>query len=170
MGGLIVLRTLFLHPDLPLRSAAVSAPLLGVKVKLNPIKILGAHVLARIWGSLHMNSEIDPGLLSHDTAVGEAYLADRLVHTKGTPRFYVEMQKAIADTLTRESGIEVPLQMLIPTEDSIVDSNRALTFFQKLKHREKELRTYEGFYHEIFNEIGKERVFQDLAAWIRTHD
>lgn len=169
LGGLIGLRTAFLHPTLPIHSLTVSAPLLGVKVELPLVKRAGAQVLSRIWGSLHMASEIDARLVSHDPEVVDAYRADRLVHRKGTPRFYTELLKAIADTKSRESGLEVPLQMIVPLQDSIVDPEASLEFFRNLKHREKQLRTYPGFFHESFNEIGKEQAFEDLRSWINTH-
>ena len=116
-----------------------------------------------------MTTELDARLLSHDSEVVDAYLADRLVHRKGTPRFYVEMTRAIVDTLKRDSGIQVPTQFLVPMADTIVDSEATLRFFRNLKLREKQLHTYPGFYHEPFNEIGKEQVFEDLRKWIQKH-
>ena len=169
LGGLIALRMLFLHPSLPIRSVTVSAPLLGVKVEVPFAKRAAAQVLSRVWGSLHMNSEIDARAISHDSEVVEAYLSDRLVHKKGTPRFYTELLGAINDTIRRDSGIEVPLQMIVPLQDALVDSEASLGFFRNLKHREKQLRTYPGFFHESFNEVGKEQAFEDLRAWINTH-
>jgi acylglycerol lipase len=169
MGGLITLRMLLLHSGLPLQSVTVSAPLLGILVPLAVSKRAAAQVLARVWGSLHMSTEVDAKTLSHDPEVAEAYVADRLVHNKGTPRFYVELVRAIADTVRRDSGIDVPLQMLIPLQDQVVDSEIAMKFFRELKLREKQLRTYPGFYHESFNEIGKEQAFEDLRTWINTH-
>jgi acylglycerol lipase len=169
LGGLILLRTLFLHPGLPLQSVTLSAPLLGVRVELPLAKRMAAHLMSRVWGSLHMTSEIDPKQVSHDSEVAEAYTADRLTHGKGTPRFYVELMNAIADTLTRDSGIDIPFQLLVPLEDRIVDPDASLRFFRNLKSREKRLRTYPGFYHESFNEIGKEQAFEDLRSWINMH-
>ncbi|MFT7624555.1 MAG: alpha-beta hydrolase superfamily lysophospholipase [Myxococcota bacterium] len=34
---------------------------------------------------------------------------------------------------------------------------------------DKELRWYDGLYHEIFNETIKEEVFSDLDAWLKKH-
>jgi alpha-beta hydrolase superfamily lysophospholipase len=169
MGGLILLRTLRLHPHLPFRSASISAPLLKIKVPLPAMKKMGARLLSRVWGSLHMTTELDATHLSHDQEVVEAYTADRLVHSKGTPRFYTELTSAMEDTLSKDSGIQVPLQVMIPMQDQIVDPEAGLQFFRALKLRDKLLKTYAGFYHEPFNEIGKEQVFEDLALWIKSH-
>lgn len=169
MGGLVALRMMLLHPSLPVKTLTVSAPLLGVKVELPLAKRAGAHLLSRIWSTLHMTSEIDARHVSHDPEVVEAYKTDRLNHGKGTPRFYTELLHAMADTNRRDSGIEVPLQMLIPMQDLLADSEKSLAFFRNLKHREKQLKTYPGFYHESFNEVGKEQAFEDLRSWINTH-
>ena len=33
---------------------------------------------------------------------------------------------------------------------------------------EKTLHVYDGFFHEVFNDPERGRVFQDLAAWLAT--
>jgi alpha-beta hydrolase superfamily lysophospholipase len=169
MGGLIALRTLFLHPSLPISSATISAPLLGIKVELPLVKRVAAHVLSRVWSTLHMTSELDANLLTHDKEVVQAYQVDRLVHSKGTPKFYTELQVAMADTLSRHEGIQHSVQMLIPMQDRIVDPEKAVSFFRSLKLRDKALKTYPTFFHEPFNEVGKEQVFEDLNSWIKSH-
>jgi len=169
MGGLIALRTLFLQPNLPIKSATVSAPLLGVKVPVPAIKKAAGQVLSRLWGSIHMRNELDPRLVSHDAEVVQAYQQDRLVHDKVTPRFYTELQSAIADTMARDSGMNYPLQIVVPLQDAIVDPEASLAFFRALKHRDKQLKTYPGFFHEPVNELGKEQVFEDIRTWITRH-
>lgn len=169
MGGLIALRTILKHHTLPIHSVSISAPLLGVRLAVNPIKKGAAYALSRLWGSLHMTTEMDPNLLSHDPDVVQAYAADRLNHKKATPRFYTELQSAMADTLSRESGILYPLQMQIPLNDEVVDPEASIGFFRQLKLRDKLLKTYPGVLHEPFNDTTKEQVFEDLKSWIKAH-
>ena len=168
MGGLIALRVGFLHPKLPgVRAITASAPLLGIRVELPAFKRGAAHILSRVWPSLHMDSEIQPDRISHDPAAVEVYAKDRLIHHKGTPRLYTEMQHAIVDTRARTEGMNYPLFMIIPEQDQIVDPEAEAEFFKELKHRDKELATYPTFFHESFNELGKEKAFADLNQWIR---
>lgn len=169
MGGLVALRLMMLEPELRVRSVMISAPLLGLRVKVPVQKKIAAYALSSVWGSLQLASEIDPAVLSHDREVADAYRRDRLVHMKATPRYYTEMQKAMADTLARESGIQAPLLMLVPLQDQVVDPEATLDFFRRLKHRDKHLRTYPDFFHESVNEIGKERVFDEIRQWIAGH-
>lgn len=168
-GGLVLLNTLFARPDLPLRSAAVSAPLLGVKMPVPPVKALAGQLLSRVWGSFHMKAQAAPETLSHVPEVGQAYLQDRLVHDKITPRAFTEMNKAMAEVRRHHSGLNYPLLMLLPEEDQVVDTKVSLDFYRNLDSREKQLKTYPGMFHEIFNEVDRATVFGDLQSWIKNH-
>jgi len=168
-GGLVALRTHFLSATLPVQSLIASAPLLGIKANVPWIKQLAGRGLSKIWGSLQLHNEVDPSVLSHDAEVPRAYKADRLVHDKATPRFYTEMLGAMADIVGRDAGLPYPMQMIIPLQDRIVDADIGQQFFKNLKIRDKQLQTYPNFFHESMNEIGKEKVFEDIAAWIKNH-
>jgi alpha-beta hydrolase superfamily lysophospholipase len=154
------------HADLPIASLTASAPFLGIKVKVPVAKKSAAMLLSRIWGSLQLNTELDAGLLSHDPAVVEAYNEDRLVHSKMTPRFFMQLQAAMKDTLTHTRGIACPVMLQIPLQDGVVDSEMSLGFFRDLVSSTKELKTYPQFFHEIYNEAGKEQPLSDLREWI----
>lgn len=170
MGGHIGLRLLLLCPDLPVASASISAPFLGMKEKAPATKVGAASVLAATgFGWIQLDTGLDAALVSRDGAVVEAYRQDRLVHGKMTPRLFSQILKTIADTFRRDSGIKVPLQMYIPLQDGLVDPEKSLAYYRLLKVREKSLKTYPGYFHESFNDTGKEAVFSDISAWIRTH-
>jgi len=40
--------------------------------------------------------------------------------------------------------------------------------YARVSSRDKTLKLYEGFYHEIFNEPECEQVFADVEAWLAT--
>jgi len=169
LGGLITLRALFSDPHLPIVSAALSAPLLGMKVQVPMVKKTAAKLLSKVWGNLQMVTEIDPKLLSHDQEVVQAYSTDRLVHKKVTPRLFTEMTRAMEETRRRETGWEYPVLMQLPEEDQVTDTEAASRFFRSLKQRDKLLKTYPGFFHESFNEVRKELPFEDLVSWLIQH-
>ncbi len=169
MGGHIALRAVFQDPELPLRSVTISAPFLGVKGRVPVSKRLAAYVLSNTWGTLQIPTGMDVEGLSRDPEVVENYRNDRLNHSKMTPRFYTSMVRAWNDTLKRESGIHYPIQFLVPQADRVVDADRAISFFKRLKHRDKRLKTYPDFFHEPFNEREKEQAFADLISWIDAH-
>lgn len=170
MGSLVALRMMFAHPELPLASASLSAPFLAVKAKVSPFKTGAAKLLNRLGGGrIQLDTGLDADLISRDPEVVMAYRSDRLVHGKMTPRFFAALQEAQADTLRRESGIEPPLLFMVPQQDGLVDAEVSIDFFTRLKHRDKRLATYPGYFHEAMNDPGKEVFFADLGAWIRAH-
>lgn len=169
MGSLILLGTALAHPELPLQSLTISSPLFKIRVEVPFLKRAMAGALSRLWGTLQMGNELFATQLSHDPEVVDAYRKDRLVHARITPRLYTEMLGAIPPIARRESGLGWPLLAVVPLADPILDPEGALEFYRRLKNRDKELRTYPGFYHEAFNEVGKEQVFEDLREWIRKH-
>jgi lysophospholipase len=157
------------RPELRFASATVSAPLLGLKMAVPGYKKALAYGLSSVWGSLQLASELDPSLLSRDPLVQAAYAKDLLVHSKATPRFFTELQKVMADTLRRTDGCEAPLLIQVPLADGIVDSDVTLAYVRALGDDRKELKTYSDFRHESYNEVGKEKAFEDLKKWITRH-
>lgn len=168
MGGLISLRLLQKYPDIPLASATLSAPLLGLKFEVPLAKRVVGHALSRVIGGLQLETGLDSSLVSHDPEVVAAYRADRLVHSKATARFFTEMLTAIREARSEER-LPVPVQFLVPLSDGLVDSGATLEFAERQVAPEKMVVRYEGFYHESFNEVQKERAFADLCQWIQKH-
>jgi alpha-beta hydrolase superfamily lysophospholipase len=168
LGGHVVLRTVITQPDLPFRSTTVSAPFLGIGAPVPAIKKAAAQVLAFVWGRLQLETEVDASALSHDPAIAEAYLSDRLVHSKMTPAFYRTMTLAMGATLSTQDGIRSPILFQVPLQDKLVRSDLTLEFFGNLQHPQKRLKTYPNLYHEIFNETDKGQVFADFEEWIHT--
>ena len=44
--------------------------------------------------------------------------------------------------------------------------NRSRQVFERLGTSEKRLEVYDGFLHEVLNEVGRERVVRDLVEWL----
>ncbi len=169
MGGQVALRALFLHPELPLASVSVSAPLMAIKVKVPAPKKIAAKVLNKIWGSLQLPTGVNADVLSHDPEVALCYRQDRLVHDKMTPAFFNGLEAAMADSLSRKKGILPPIQFLVPLKDELVDPQTTIRFYESLEHPAKRLKTYPDFFHESMNEVGKERFFDDVREWVIEH-
>ena len=63
--------------------------------------------------------------------------------------------------------IKMPILVLQGTADKWVRPDGAEFVVKNVSSTDKELITYEGFYHEIFNEVGRQRVMADVGQWIR---
>ena len=168
MGGLISLRAFLYRQDLNADHLIISSPLIGLKVPVPAIKVVAAKVLSKFWGSLQMPTGLDAKKVSRDPNVVEAYVGDRLNHSVATPLFFFSMKAAMEDLISSDLRIneKTPILFQIAGEDEIVDAEATKTFFEAFKHEDKKLIVYPGLYHEIYNELVKEDVFDDLKKWI----
>jgi len=166
MGGLIALRALQRYSQLPLRSVTLSAPLLEVKIPVPAIKHFLGTALSNIWGSLQLPTGISGAHICRDPEVIKAYEADSLNHTKMTPRLYVELENAMDMAFNHSDFIPYKISFFIPMADDLVNSEKTIEYFGKIEAEEIAIVKLEGFYHEPFNDLGKEEVFSELKKWI----
>jgi alpha-beta hydrolase superfamily lysophospholipase len=52
------------------------------------------------------------------------------------------------------------------TSDVIVPPDSIREFYSKVNSADKKLCSFDGYYHEIFNEVGKEAVYKVLFSWL----
>jgi len=169
LGGLITLRTLLKNPNLPLRSVTASAPLLGLALKVPVLKKFFAELIEPLWGSLQLHNELNTSIISHDPEVGKAYEGNPLNHHLVTPRFFVNLLKEMDAVSTTKETFHYPLMLLIPLEDQTVSWKASYEFFshvQMASGKKKTLTSFPNYYHEAFNELGKELPFNALSDWI----
>lgn len=169
-GGTIVLSYALDHPK-AFDGVIVSSPALGVILEDMPIwKAWLANyltpLLSRIAPGFALDNEINPCYLSRDPSVGEAYAIDPLVHDQAVMRWYVEYRRTQEDILSRASEFHVPCLIMQAGDDHLAPRKKTEEFYGQLTLSDKRLIVYEGFYHELFNEVEKERVFKDMEEWL----
>lgn len=99
--------------------------------------------------------------------VVEAYNKDPLVLKKGTFRLMKNAFIRGCDFVNNNiKKISVPTLVMHGKEDGIVVSSTGEWTYNNLVVKDKELKMYEGLYHEIFNEIKKDEVISDLLSWL----
>jgi alpha-beta hydrolase superfamily lysophospholipase len=62
--------------------------------------------------------------------------------------------------------IKLPLLVLHGTEDRVTKSSGSQFFYDKTGSRDKTLKLYDGYYHDLLNDIGKEAVMTDICNWV----
>jgi len=167
MGGLVALRLLQEEAPLGLASVTLSAPLLEIKAKVPFVKHFAGLVLSTIWGSFQMPTDLDPALVSRDPEVVVVYKTDRLISHRITPKLYFGTLDALDEVWESDRELPYRIKFFIPDHDQIVDHEATLEFFDELRATKKEKTVLKGFYHEPFNDLGKEAVFGELKEWIR---
>ena len=144
----------------------VSSPNIRLKLKVPFIKLLAAPILSRALPTLSLGNELDASLISHDREVVEAYRKDPKVLHKITARLADIVLENHLKIMEYAKKIKVPSLMMHAGDDQICDPEGTREFFDKIPGRDKSLKIYNGYYHELFNEVERDKVFRDMEAWI----
>lgn len=166
-GGLVALNYT-LHSPEGLVGVVASGPLLS-QPGISPVVIQVSKLLSKILPNLSVGIGLDATALSRDQAVVEAYVRDPLVHGKGTPRMGTELTAAQEWTRTHAADMAVPCLIVHGGEDRICSPEASRTVFENIAFADKEHIEYAGYYHEVFNDLGKEQVLADVEAWLERH-
>lgn len=118
--------------------------------------------------ALMIPNPVNPLFLTHEASEIQRYRADPLIQRRITVRLVHEMLRYISIFEREEVSLACPIAVLMAEKDYIVDPRATRRFFEKLEAKRKTLEVFDGFYHEIFNEIGQDQAFEKLRYYL-TH-
>lgn len=165
MGGLILLKTLINYGSMGAKAVSLSSPLLGITVKVPPAKDFAAKLLRKVLPTMTLSNELHYENLSHDPEVVAGYPKDIMRHDKISPALYFGMLETMAEVNNHELHLNVPILMQLAGDDRVVSRVAAEEFFSKIEAEGKKIIIYEDMYHEIFNEVDRETVYDDLSKF-----
>jgi len=147
-----------------LTGVVASAPLLETAFDPPCWKMLFGRTMRPFWPTKSMSNEVRVENLSRDPDVIRAYREDPLVHDRVTLTF-LDIRGAGSWALKHAADLTVPTLVMHGDADRITSSavSRA---FAAAAGGACTLKLWEGFYHEIHNEPGKEQVFDYLVEWL----
>jgi len=166
-GGLAALNYV-LHDPSGLAGVIASGPLLE-QMTISPAVVQILKVLSKVAPGFTVEAGLDVDALSRDTAVVRAYVDDPLVHGKMTLRMGTELMKAMAWTRDHAAYMALPCLLAWGSEDRLCAPQANLVFFESMTLDDKESLVFDGYYHEIFNDLGKEKVLADVESWLERH-
>jgi acylglycerol lipase len=164
-GGTTLLSTVLAGKLPSTRHFVVSSPALKLKLAVAGWKLTLGPIVSKIAPRLALANEVDPKTVSRIPEVVEAYRNDPLVHNRISTRLGAEWQDATRTILSRAGEIKIPFLILAGTADALIDPAGS----QELHERSSsisELRMLEGRYHEPFNDLGSDEVFQLIVDWL----
>lgn len=164
-GGQIVLNYGARHPE-GLSGIIVSSPNVSLKVRIPIIKRLAAPILSKLVPKLALGNELDPSMVSKDPHVVEEYRKDKKIQKKITTRLADIVLENHLHILELAKRFRVPSLLMHAGEDVICSPEGTRRFYDNIPIRDKKMKVYDGFYHELFNEIGRNQVFRDMDLWI----
>ena len=112
---------------------------------------------------LHLKNEI----FSRDPNVVQAMNDDPLIaHETQPTRTLAEMVRA-DERLKREfPQITLPVLILHGTADQATRPSGSQSFYDHAGSTDKTLKLYEGHFHDLLNDLGKDEVMTDILQWI----
>jgi acylglycerol lipase len=104
---------------------------------------------------------------SRDPAWVAALEADPLTDDEVQPVQTVAAFARAGERFEREFGrITLPVLILHGTADKATRPDGSQQFFDEAGSADKTLKLYEGHYHDLLNDLGREQVMDDIAGWI----
>ena len=104
---------------------------------------------------------------SRDPAVVMAMNTDLLIAGEVEPtQTIAEMARASERLKGRFAQVSLPLLILHGTADKVAKPSGSQHFFDAAGSDDKSLRMYEGHFHDLLNDTGKELVVSDIGQWI----
>lgn len=131
--------------------------------------LIGRHEFAELLLGLPELPDIplDPGTLSRDPSVGEAYAADPLVYHGPFRRPMLEaMRSALAAVEAGPRFGDLPTLYLHGGEDPLVPIAATRPTVERLRGADFTERVYAGAKHEIFNETNRQEVIDEVVAFV----
>ncbi|MFC2043612.1 alpha/beta hydrolase [Chloroflexota bacterium] len=139
----------------------------GTSISL--VKIMLARFLSIVTPKVGVNT-IDASTISQDQAVVDDYMNDPLVyHGKIRARLGAELINTMQTLPKRLPEFHLPILIMSGTFDRLSNPDGSRLLYECVKSKDKTLRLYDGFYHEIFNEPGRDKVLSDMENWFANH-
>jgi acylglycerol lipase len=115
---------------------------------------------------LHLKNED----FSRDPKAVQAMNDDPLIAHETQPTLTVAELVRADERLNNEFPlIKLPLLILHGTGDKAAESRGSQVFYDKAGSADKTLKLYEGHYHDLLNDLGKEAVMADISSWLFAH-
>jgi acylglycerol lipase len=165
MGGTIT--TLFAVTRKPdLKGIILSGATLKLSDEISPFLVRISSIIGKILPKLP-TIKVDCSALSHDLEAVKKYDNDPLVYRGGIPaRTGAEFNRAIKLIQQQMELVTLPLLILSGTADRLSDPEGSKQLYERAQSKDKILKLYDGFYHEILNETEKDRVLKDIVEWL----
>jgi len=165
MGGLISFLTVARRPNLFDGLICIS-PAFVNKLKLSVFEY------AKIFSSLLYNPRkkfplpFTCRMCTQDAVCQKSIEEDPMEHKSVSSKLIYELMAAQVRVGALKEKVKTPLLFLLAGDDKLVDSRASERIFKSLGVQDKTLIEYPGMYHSLSIDLGREKVFQDIANWV----
>jgi alpha-beta hydrolase superfamily lysophospholipase len=147
----------------------LSSPLIEIAVEIPAWKRKAGHWMAKLMPSFSLKSTMDTKYLTHDTEIVRAYDKDPLVFHYVRAGWFDQITGFKDEAFKTAKKIKTPVLIQFSPEDYVVNYETGHAWASEIRSPNKQILVYDGFYHEIYNEIEREKPISDLIHWLNTH-
>jgi alpha-beta hydrolase superfamily lysophospholipase len=163
MGGLVA-ATFAAQGMPPIEGLVLSSPALDAG--LSTFQKLLLAVLPKLLPNLAVGNGLDADFISHDPEVVQAYRADPRVHDRISGRLAVFIAEGGPWVVQRAAQWRVPTLLMWAGADRLVNPAGSQRFAAAAPKDVVESHRFGELFHEIFNELDAEPVFETLKRWL----
>lgn len=147
----------------------LSGASLTASPSVSPALLAMAGVVAALAPKMGVTA-LDASAISRDKAVVDAYVNDPLVFRGKIPsRMGAELVKIWKKLPGQMPEIKLPMLIMHGSADQLAAPEGSKLLYERASSKDKTLKLYDGFYHEIFNEPEHKQVMADVEAWLAKH-
>lgn len=155
------------------RGWLLESPFVGFAPELKPnwLTVVGGRLAAKVLPNMQMVNVIPPESVTRDPEVQKSLHADELCHNTGTLEGLsgmLERTGKLSSGQLKLSGQVRSLLMTFGTADKATSYDIAKAWFdrQTTAVPDAEFKSYEGCYHQLHADLGREQYNQDTVDWI----
>ena len=161
-----------------IRGLVLESPFLKLPpaTRSSPATLMAGRLASRFVPKMQLVQKLDKTKLSRDPSVNDSWEHDPLCHNTGTLEGLTGMLdrgNALAEGRVviqpdRYEDGETRLWVGHGTADGVVDYDAVKRWFDGLQVGDKQMVTYDGWYHQLHNEPGEDQIkfASDVSNWI----
>ena len=171
LGALIGMR--FFQEDFHSHIDLEGMILSGLPVKLNlelpdwVIKILKS--IKSSISHIRIPLKLDGFQLTHDIKLAKSYNSDPLIHQNIPISTIREVMNASSQIRTAGYFINIPTLFLVGEKDKLINTETVRLFYKGAPKEICDYKTYSNSGHDLFNDLDRDKICDDLYTWIMRH-
>jgi alpha-beta hydrolase superfamily lysophospholipase len=166
LGGVVALTYALDHPG---RLAGLICESFAYRVPAPAFALWAIKVLS-VFAPKRAVLKLDPCTFTRDPEALQAIEADPLTRGETQPAITVASMARGNERLRREMPrVTLPVLILHGTQDKATLPAGSQEFFTRAGSTDKTLKLYDGRFHDLLSDLGKDAVMADITAWIDEH-
>jgi alpha-beta hydrolase superfamily lysophospholipase len=166
-GGLVALLVLLWHPE-TLEGLILSNPALSLRERPLPLVLLQKLFT---WVAPHHSLELptDKSQVCSDPVMVQRYQDDPLCHRFISAGFVAAFGEGRRELLAFGAELDRPILLLEGDRDVVTDPDGSEALWSAVRPGLLQRQRLEGFYHEIFHDLGRAEAERLAGQWLDAH-